>query len=196
MTDTTAPEAAYTQVCESYHAIDAFRMKLLGLLPVATGTGVFLLLNSNGKPLGAAGTPDRLKDFLRAIGLFGCVFTLGLFAFELFGIKRCHALIQTGTRLEVRLGVDGQFRRRPHKLMRIINEPFASALIYPASMAAWLFLAVAFEAGTWHWALPLGAFAAGLTFTLLVADGIKRSGDRSFRDELAAIVAPPDEHGG
>ena len=34
----------YDRVCESYLAIDDFRMKLLGLLPVATGTGMFLLL--------------------------------------------------------------------------------------------------------------------------------------------------------
>jgi len=38
-------QAAYAQVCTSYHAVDDIRMKLLGLLPIATGTGVFLLLS-------------------------------------------------------------------------------------------------------------------------------------------------------
>jgi hypothetical protein len=35
--------AAYAEICKSYHAIDAFRMKLLGLLPLASLVGVFLI---------------------------------------------------------------------------------------------------------------------------------------------------------
>ena len=36
---------AYERVCDSYQAFDDFRTKLLGLLPTATGTGVFMLLS-------------------------------------------------------------------------------------------------------------------------------------------------------
>src|SRR6478609_7257309 len=39
----------YDRVCQSYHAVGGFQMKLLGLLPVATGTGVFLLLNGKAE---------------------------------------------------------------------------------------------------------------------------------------------------
>jgi len=84
-------EAAYGRVCESYQAIDDFRMKLLGLLPVATGTGVFLLLNDNVPVLGtkaSQGQSESLASLLAAIGAFGTVFTLGLFSYELFGIKK------------------------------------------------------------------------------------------------------------
>lgn len=84
-------KAAYERVCESYHAIDDFRMKLLGLLPVATGTGVFLLLNSNTDLLCPGNKPSQqrtLEVFLTAAGFIGLTFTVGLFAYELFGIKR------------------------------------------------------------------------------------------------------------
>ena len=33
----------YREPCTSYRAIDDFRMKLLGLLPLATGAGIFLV---------------------------------------------------------------------------------------------------------------------------------------------------------
>jgi hypothetical protein len=35
-------KAAYQELCHSYRAIDDFRAKLLGFLPLATGTGIFL----------------------------------------------------------------------------------------------------------------------------------------------------------
>ena len=38
--DQSAALAAYTEICKSYHAIDEFRMKLLGLLPLASLVGV------------------------------------------------------------------------------------------------------------------------------------------------------------
>jgi hypothetical protein len=182
---------AYERVCESYHAIDDFRMKLLGLLPVATGTGVFLLLNSNTDLLGPGGQGSRqhtLEVFVTAAGLIGLMFTLGLFAYELFGIKRCHYLIEAGTSLEIILNVRGQFRNRPRELMGFINEPFAAALIYPASMAAWVFLAVAYRSGVWRWVWPIAAFLFGMSVTLGAATGIKRKGQqrllRQVRDEV------------
>jgi hypothetical protein len=36
---------AYQEVCTTYRAIDDFRAKLLGLLPLVSGTGIFFLLN-------------------------------------------------------------------------------------------------------------------------------------------------------
>jgi hypothetical protein len=151
-----AQAAVYERVCESYLAVDDFRMKLLGLLPVATGTGVFLLLNGNAESLG-----DRdsgVDTALMAIGAFGVLFTLGLFAFELFGIKKCHHLIATGQQLERDMELVGQFLSRPEALGGFINEPYASGIIYPASLAAWVFLALAGVSE------PAAALAAVLTF--------------------------------
>jgi hypothetical protein len=182
-------ESAYARLCESYHAIDDFRMKLLGLLPVATGTGVFLLLNSNMDLLDSAKRQQHtLEQFLTAIGAFGFLFTLGLFAYELFGIKKCHYLIQTGRRLEISLDLQGQFRSRPPNLMGFINEPFASALIYPASMAAWIFLAHAFSSSPLRWWLPALVFALGVATTLGSAEGIKHSEQRAFRAEVFELI--------
>src|SRR5690349_24671340 len=87
--------AVYAAVCTSYHAIDDFRMKLLGLLPVATATGVIVLLSSKASLLGTTKAQDG-RDAMAAIGAIGLLFTLGLFAFEIYGIKKCHYLIEAG----------------------------------------------------------------------------------------------------
>jgi len=54
-----ALQLAYQQACTSYGEITDFRGKLLALLPLATGTGAFLLL-------------DRGSD-IAALGAIGCL---------------------------------------------------------------------------------------------------------------------------
>lgn len=157
---TESVQALYDRLCESYHAVDDFRMKLLGLLPVATGTGVFLLLSGKAEVIGN-NSDGKLSQALGAIGAFGFLFTLGLFTYELSGIKKCHYLIQTGKRLEATLRIRGQFRTRPSYVTGYLNKPFAASIIYPASMAAWLFLALFFTSGG-----SLGALLAGAVFLL------------------------------
>src|SRR5690349_3479813 len=110
---------AYTELCNSYHAIDDFRTKLLGFLPLVTGGGLVLL---------SARAEGVRKEFFGPVGRFGILVTLGLLAYELFGIKKCHALIQTGQALEQkmnlpasRLGKPGQFIRRPNNLLWVVN---------------------------------------------------------------------------
>jgi hypothetical protein len=164
-------QVLYERVCESYHAVDDFRMKLLGLLPVATGTGVFLLLNGNADLSG--NDKGQTSDALLAIGVFGLLFTCGLFAYELFGIKKCHYLIVAGQRLEKRIGEPGQFSSRPRELAGLINEPFASAIIYPASMAAWGFLAFALRSTLGAAVLAIAIMVVGCGATLYAAARIK-----------------------
>jgi hypothetical protein len=126
-------KAVYAELCQSYHAIDDFRTKLLSLLPlVTTGTGIFLLVNDPTK---------SVQKFLLPIGLFGIVITLGLLCYEIHGIKKCGRLIQAGTCIEDQLHVAGQFKRRPRNAAGFINEPFATSIIYPAVLAAWTYLA-------------------------------------------------------
>src|SRR6266576_757496 len=97
---------AYEQLCISYRAIDDFRAKLLGFLPLATGTGLFLL----AKNLSGEG-----KGFLKPIGAFGFLVTIGLFSYEIYGIRKCGALIEAGEQLEGSLAIGGlgQFAQRP-----------------------------------------------------------------------------------
>ena len=132
----------YDQLCQSYRAIDDFRAKLLGFLPLASAGGAFLLLND------VLVNPEKSKfarAFVEPLGLFGFVITLGLFFYEIYGIRKCHALIEAGKQLEYSLGItDGQFNSRPHNVLWVINEPFATGVIYPAVLAGWMFLALVF----------------------------------------------------
>src|SRR5712691_940947 len=84
--------AIYEQVCNAHNSIADFRAKLLALLPIASGTGIFLLLGNKMN--------DEAKPHLVAIGTFGAMVTLGLFLYELRGIDKCNALIQCGKALE------------------------------------------------------------------------------------------------
>jgi len=137
---------AYAHICESYHKIDDFRAKLLGFLPLASGAGIFLLLNSALTGEGTA--PDAIK-YLVPIGVFGIVVTLGLFFYELYGIMKCGRLIDAGRNLEEALRWEGygQFSTRPDvypnpKRFPQINEPFAAGIVYPAVLGAWTYLAL------------------------------------------------------
>jgi hypothetical protein len=127
-------KTTYDQLCTSYRAIDDFRAKLLGFLPLASGTGVFLLLPDNSN--------SPLNTYLLPVGAFGFFITLGLFLFEIYGVKKCHALIKAGQKIEDQMRIPGQFRERPPGAAGFINEPFAAGVIYPAVLAAWTFLAL------------------------------------------------------
>ena len=158
-------KSVYDQLCTSYRAIDDFRAKLLGFLPLASGAGVFLLLND------ALIDPTKTgfnRLFLFPIGIFGFVITLGLFSFEIYGIKKCHALIGAGKQIEFSLGTDGQFTHRPRDVARVINEPFAAGVIYPAVLAAWLYIGLLFVLPNDSWWIAVVVFLAGFAGTLFI----------------------------
>jgi hypothetical protein len=125
-------------VCRSYERIDDFRAKLLGFLPLVSGTGLFFLVERANTNVVDRGSPE----FLVPAGIFGLVVTLGLLLYELRGIQRCIRLATVAYAFEGQMGVEGRFRRWPHSVGRFINEPIAAALIYPGVLAAWMFLAV------------------------------------------------------
>jgi len=129
---------AYQQVCSSHNAIADFRAKLLGFLPLASGAGIFLLLNDNVTKFGFA------KLYLSPIGIFGFVVTLGLFLYELRGIQQCNRLTEVGKNIEDLLDIDGQFKRRIAPISPLISHTRAAQVIYPAVLAAWIFLVLFF----------------------------------------------------
>ena len=136
----------YQELCNSYRAIDDLRTKLLGILPVVSGAGVLLLFND---ALSDTAKLEFLKQFLLPIGAFGFVITLGLFSYELHGIKKCGHLIHVGRQLERLLGIEGQFTNRPGRVELLtpslyVNEPVAARIIYSAVLAAWIFVALIF----------------------------------------------------
>jgi hypothetical protein len=142
MTDGSPPtpetvKLLYTEVCKSHAGIADFRAKLLALLPIASGTGVFLLVDKAG----ASGGP-----LLTAIGVFGFVVTLGLFLYELRGIEDCVLLRDRADYMErVWLEVPtagGHYRdRKPGRLGGVVSEIGVGWIIYSAVMAAWLYVA-------------------------------------------------------
>jgi hypothetical protein len=156
-----SPQALYGELCQSYRAIDDFRSKLLGFLPFVSGAGILALLG----PL--AESKPRL---LLPVGLFGFFVTSGLLCFELYGIRKCHALINAGKRLESRQpgpeGVpDGQFCSRADQ---VVDEPFASGVVYSAVGATWLY--IAFSAITpWAWISSIVAAVLGFAVVMWYA---------------------------
>jgi hypothetical protein len=173
VTDNSAATAdnarlVYEQVCQSYRAVDDFRMKLLGLLPLASGGGIILLVQV---------VRVESRPFVLPLGLFGFLIAFGLFLFEIYGIKKCHALIKAGQALEARL-VSGQFAGRPPAAWKFANEPIAAGVIYPAVMAAWCYVALVFATDR---AVCLAAtatvFVAGLVSTVAYERYLRR--DRS-----------------
>ena len=140
--------AAYSEVCKSYHAIDKFRMKLLGLLPLASLVGVFLLEKTN---LGA----DQIQngtarhDLVGFASIFAAMQTLALFGYEIRGIRRCHNLITEGKHIEELLGIGhGQFHvceqehQNPSMITKALNAKLVACLVYSLVFAGWLFIAL------------------------------------------------------
>jgi len=190
--------AVYNQLCTSYHAIDDFRAKLLGLLP--TGTGIFLLvtelLKAGIQKGGGGSQPDIIQTLSLPIGAFGFVIALGLFFYELYGIRKCAYLIEVGKSLERKLGMSGQFEFRAPGIGGLINEPFAAGIIYPAVLAAWTFLASnANRRDAKYWAALV--FAIFVAVSGLFIRWLKNDGERLRRDMLKTSMdqAAPNTSG-
>jgi len=156
----------YREVCQNHRAISDFRAKLLTLLPLASGAGIFLLLRKQTESL------DPIH--LAAIGVFGFVVTLGLFFHELRGILQCGGLIELGKSLEERLKLgEGQFtldykyynptgeRMIIRKFLHQLVGPVGAAwIIYPSVCVAWLYVAaVAVEIPIDRFMMILGVLA-------------------------------------
>lgn len=138
----------YREVCQNHRTVTDFRGKLLTLLPLASGAGIYLLIPKQGNP------NDLAPAYLVAIGVFGILVTLGLFLHELRGIEQCGDLIKVGRWLEDKMGLpEGQFTREDNyyhmqktRLRSFINNfkgPIGAAwIIYPSVGVAWLFVLV------------------------------------------------------
>jgi len=141
---------AYQEVCNSFHAIADFRAKLLGLLPLVSGVGIFILLNQ--------GFTSSTARYLLPIGIFGFIVTLGLSFYELRGIQKCNSLVKGGQNIEALFGIYGQFRLLPSPINGFIRNTLAARIIYPAVLAAWVFVALVNFSGLWSSILALLIF--------------------------------------
>ncbi len=160
-------ETVYKELCSSYRAIDDFRAKLLALLPLVT-SGIFAFLMA---PTTNTDKINLVKPFLLPIGLFGLAITLGLFIFELYGIRKCTYLIKAGNELEKKLLKDekttiGQFSEHSLGALKYIYEPTAAGIIYSTVLAAWAYLA-AYHSECARCFVAIGFFIGGLLITIL-----------------------------
>jgi hypothetical protein len=153
--------AAYDEVCRSYETIDDFRAKLLGLLPVVSGAGLFLLLGNEAAVDGDCSNPGLFA----IAGSFGAIVTVGLLCYEERGFQRCIRLVTVGQMLESRMKVEGRFKQWPHSWGRIVNEAFASGLIYSALFSAWVYVALMCSWPTAAIVAAVGALWGGFLVT-------------------------------
>lgn len=168
--------AAYSEICKSYHAIDDFRMKLLGLLPLASIVAVAFLDTSK---ILATAPHDRSSELISFAAIFAAMLTLALFGYEVRGIQRSHNLITEGKHLEQLLGVShGQFHvceeEHASSPLRALNAKLMACVIYSLVFSGWLFIAMRFGMGWEAGTCVLSASVAGLAFAALMYFLVRR----------------------
>ena len=148
MTDSTSKEEemdlneqllkVYSEVSKAHASIMEFRAKLLTLLPLASGVGIFLLLQEHV----AKFEPKHMI----AVGAFGVFVTLGLYLHELSNIRWCDDLWDRGCRLEQTIFEGkaslGLFHGDPEALGGFISARGAALTIFPVTLGAWTYVAV------------------------------------------------------
>jgi hypothetical protein len=160
--------AVYAQVGDNYRAIDDLRLRLLALLPLATGTGILVLLGGHSVSP-AIGVP---------VGVFGMVATISLYFYELHGVEKCAHYIYRGAQLEEDLNVPGSFINRPHHIFGVVSELVPSALIYPASFAGWVFLALYHAGPAVRSLATVVAFVAGAAASMVTITVMEKTRPR------------------
>jgi hypothetical protein len=165
------PEAlrmVYEEVCRAHDGIADFRGKLLALLPIASGAGIFLLLGLDKDSL------DIIKQYLPPIGFFGVLVVFGLYLYELRGIQKCNVLTQCGKRLEQELLGNavgrGAFTDDPPSALGFVGATWAARVIYPATIGAWTYVALCqvLSSVGWQYGLAGIAFLVSGVFGWLV----------------------------
>ena len=172
---------AYEEICKSYHAIDEFRTRLLGLLPFSSLVGVFLL--DPAEMISASSMePHQLFGY---VALFAALLTLALFGYEIRGMRRTHTLIAEGFHLEQQLGIQhGQFhicseQKCPDHLddnliIKFFNSKLIACFIYSTVLVAWLFISLRLGAGWNMKACAVWASVTGMLVGLLVFLGVRK----------------------
>lgn len=137
------------EICSNIRATDEISFKLLGLVPLVSGTGIVVLLDRSREP---AWSP--IAVFVAA---FGAVITYAIYRWELRNLQTCNWLIARAADLErdelLAAGLEpdelrdakGQFYNRddpPTLFGRGMGKTQAVHLLYGTTIAAWLLLPV------------------------------------------------------
>jgi hypothetical protein len=134
-----APEKRYAEICSNIRATDEISFKLLGLVPLVSGAGIFVLLDRSKQP---AWSPMAVF-----VAVFGAVVAFAIYRWEIRNIQTCRWLIDRAAELERKgLGLaSGQFYGRdpaPVLLGRRMGKTEAERLLYWTTIAAWLLLPI------------------------------------------------------
>lgn len=172
---------AYEEICKSYHAIDDFRTRLLGFLPLSSLIGIFLL-----DPAKVASTEIMpIKELLGFASLFAALLTLALFGYEIRGMRRTHILVTEGFHLEQQLGIKhGQFhicveQKCPDplddsRILTFFNSKFVACFIYSTVLMAWVFIGLRLGTDRKTLTCALTAIGAGLLVGFVVFRGVRK----------------------
>lgn len=125
-------ENYYTNLNNNIRFTDDISFKLLGLVPLFSGSGMLVAVMRSEYFWSPA---------IYAIAAFGALVTLGLFRWELRNIQTCLWLINRGAALEQTEDQKkpGQFYQRPKAPMGV-GKTQAEKLIYGVTIFIWLLL--------------------------------------------------------
>jgi hypothetical protein len=170
--------ATYSEICRSYHAIDDFRTKLLGFLPLTSLVGLFLLDTGNLLSFQAFIS----NEVLGFAAIFATLLTLSLFGYEIRSIKRTDHLIREGKHLEQQLGIGhGHFNlcEEEHAdtaTAKVFNSKVIACVIYSVVFSAWLFIALRLGFGVNTLTCYLSATIIGLVVAVGVSWWLQERG--------------------
>lgn len=125
-------ENFYTNLCNNIRYTDEISFKLLGLVPLFSGSGMLVAVLKSEY----FWTPA-----IYGIAAFGALITVGFFRWELRNIQTCLWLIQRGADYEKADDPTkpGQFYRRAQSPMRM-GKTQSEKLIYGFTIFTWLLL--------------------------------------------------------
>lgn len=119
----------YRETCNNIRTTDEISFKLLGLVPLVSGAGIFGI------------SLDRefaSSPFAVILSFFGAVVTVALFIWELRNVSLCNWYVKYAKTLEEGAfgqGI-GQFSGRPKA--KIIRKTTAEYILYIATISAWI----------------------------------------------------------
>jgi hypothetical protein len=123
----------YEEICKSHQAITDFRGKLLGLLPLASGVGIFLLLDKSA---------TSKAQLLLPAGVFGAAVTIGLYFYEHRGMEECILLRENGANVEHELKLPEKYSRFQGNMPGFVGPQGAGPIVYFAVVGGWLFVSL------------------------------------------------------
>ena len=126
----------YSEICSKIRATDDISFKLLGFVPLLSGSAIFLLLFKGSELKHAS---------IVLLCIAGAVVTIGLFLWERRNIKTCKMFREAAAELEAICSQDWikpysvlEMKNPPRKYSSIMGKTEAEIIIYMASILVWV----------------------------------------------------------